>query len=76
MSADLTASPINTSYDDHVVKGVQGEIPLAGVRGVSPSFKTPPKIRGYRELIKTISAPSYDYEESPILADKESPIFC
>jgi hypothetical protein len=51
VSADLTASPINTSYDDYVVKGVQGEIPLAGVRGVSPNFKTPPKIN----------------EESPIL---------
>jgi len=34
VSADLAASPINISYDGCVVKGVQREIPLAGVWGL------------------------------------------
>jgi hypothetical protein len=45
-----------------VVKGVQREIPLAGVWGCPPSFKKSPKIGGHRGLIESISAVSNGFE--------------
>ncbi len=55
MSADLSASHINTSWGGCLVKGVQRDFPLAGVWGCPPALKKSPKIGGYRGLIETMS---------------------
>ena len=72
MSADLSASHINTSWGGWVVKGVQRDFPLAGVWGCPPAILPPPLLeeRGVGGEVNKRWGWAKAYPEIGVLGDR------